>query len=182
MMKFLIFEETHKVMKKLFLLFAALGIMAGCVEDPPPPPPPPPPPTFPNTFIINGDGFSSQKFDVKTISIDSSFYYSIENKTVFYVEGANETHELSIDGYFPGSSTGTFSFSAGNAPGINMSILNKSTGDLRTYSNTQTGNVTVQQYDAEGGKVKGLFDGTFKNTSTDEPVTIASGKFQATVK
>jgi hypothetical protein len=149
-----------------------------------------------NSFIINGDGFTNEKF-LATITTPLP-NYSVSNDDyayAFYMNNPNYGDSLvaNIAGncsntnfkglniyvsYYGNTTPSLGTFNLNNGYHVSIGLGNAPNEISKSFYGT-SGTITINKFDSQGGLIEGTFSGTFVNQSTNATTTISEGKFSA---
>jgi len=137
-----------------------------------------------NSFILNGDGYNNELIAIDSLMMSKASYHTSTQNTGCSNVGTGFSGPLYLDLYFPGNSTGTYTLPG--TPGYvdaYIVIINHN----KQFQGSNSGNnnqltITVTEYGAVGGKVKGTFSGSLSRWDGNNwvYVNISNGKFSYT--
>lgn len=125
------------------------------------------------TFTVNGGAYSNKSFTIQGNS--AAVYDPNEKLTGITFAGKEGTKNISCTIGWGGTSTGTRSWGTNN-PHDSASV--EFMDDTYIYSSEQ-GTLTITEFGAVGGYVKGTFSGSFSLFLSGQTVTVTNGKFTA---
>jgi len=131
-----------------------------------------------NSFTVNGSGYTAATFKGYDLDTASRAQMSDTTAIIGFSGFTNTTGEVFVIGLTCGTTTpGTYTVNALNGTTISL-VTRSTTGTTRTLTAT-SGTVSISEWGAVGGVVKGTFSGSMVlPTDVTAPVLeITNGKF-----
>jgi len=131
-----------------------------------------------NSFIVSGGSYLNSLFNCGTLTNDTGSYSASLNLTQSNINWNTGAPYVSIHINFKGNKTGTFALgpTTTTADTNAVNITYATSGNSSSEFLSQVGTLTITEYGAVGGIIKGTFSGTFYDTD-GTPYTITNGQF-----
>ena len=129
-----------------------------------------------NSFVVQGTLLESQTVEMVagSANLDGGYFTGSNQTSINIRNGSFNVFLVTL-----GKTVGTF-----NAAGGAKNTMSLENSDLNPYVSSATSpySITITEYGAVGGKIKGTFSGTLNRVkeSKVQTVTISNGKFEVT--
>ena len=134
-----------------------------------------------NSFVVTGGPFLNSLFNSGTLTRDTGSYSLSANMTTGNIQWHSGTPFVLVQINFKGNKAGTFTLgptaTTADTNAVNILYTNNTGGTSRFLS--QSGTLTVTEYDAVNGVIKGTYGGVFEDTN-GELFDISNGSFSET--
>lgn len=138
-----------------------------------------------NSFVINGDGYSSVECRGATQE-DAAFAFVSEDDNSVTISaygtiGGVSTTRFSITFVLERSGTGTFTLGGETPNSYSLTLLDGGSGKPAAIYVPTNGSITVTQFDAVGGRLRATFSGEAQNAGGNGTLSITNGRLDCKV-